>query len=125
MLETVLSVLGVLVPAVIVGGTWLSRKWDEISATLKEISAKLNEHETAPTRDEISVKLKEISDNLNKHEAECEEHRKTTAATLGAHGKMLENLQDGQAKTHKKLNEGQAETDKKLKDILDKFPSQS
>ena len=128
----VANVVGAVVgAAVIAGGGWLytrmSHKWKNFSAKLNkldELSAKLDEHETAPTGAELSDKLDKLSAKLDEHE---------TAATLAGHGEKLtnlgekltnlgeklSNLENGQAN----LEDGQVGIDRKLERILKKLPN--
>ena len=61
---------------------------------MDNISDKLGEPETAPTRGEISTKLDNISDKLDEHET----------PTLRVHGERLANLLTGQKTMNEKLD---------------------
>ena len=111
------AIVGAIVVAVSTGlYTRVNHKWKNFSAKLDELdelSAKLDKHETAPTRAELSAKLNEISAKLDEHETERNKRRNETAATLDGHGEKLTNLEDDQAS----LGDGQAGIDRKLERI--------
>ena len=129
--QTVLSVLGATVAVAFTVGRWLfnyaTRKWEELSGTVKELSGtvkelsgtveelsgtvgkheKEHENETATTRDELSGTVEELSGTVGKHDE-----------ALEAHGGRLGNLERGQAN----LKGAQTTTGDRLDTIEKKLP---